>query len=536
MSVSTVTPIYGTTNTPIVITGTGLTQVTQVRMGELARIGVSTDTSLTIYAPPSEVNTSILLEMGQTVDAGLFYYLNPSITSIDPTEGEAFTDIAIYGFYLNNTSQVRIGNRPSDSFYFVDEVLYATLPEHTGSQTVYVEDIYGNVVQGPDFSYQTTVIRELIPNGAPTGALVALYGEYLLYTDKVYVGGQLVPLETVSQTMLEWYTPTGEGNVSIEIVNYYGASTLYNGSFRFENPKVTYVATLEGPSNSEISVYGLYLQNTSVRFGTVQASTRIVSTGLEVTVPPWNASQDRNVSVFVYDSFLNTQVFSFQIQNPLALSLSPVEAMEGTTILIEGEYLQDTSRVFFGIREVPVVEATPSTVQVTAPLLLENVSVHTEDLYGNRSTVPIGFTPKPSMMSTTCFPAGTLVTTDQGDIEIQKLIVGTHTILNRPIRAITCTLSMDPKMVRIEKESLRKNTPTRDTLISQRHKVYDKGRMISAQRLVGRKGIMFVPYPGIPLYNVVCEGRMKVHGMICETLDPMNPITPYFERDYRTDP
>ena len=130
----------------------------------------------------------------------------------------------------------------------------------------------------------------------------------------------------------------------------------------------------------------------------------------------------------------------------------------------------------------------------------------------------------------TCFPAGTTVKTDQGILEIQKLIAGTHTIEGREIRAITCTLSMDDTMVQIEKDALRKNVPSCDTLISRRHKIYYKGQMISAQRLVGRKGVQFVPYPGVPLYNVVLypQGKMKIHGMICETLDPSNPIFPYF--------
>ena len=133
----------------------------------------------------------------------------------------------------------------------------------------------------------------------------------------------------------------------------------------------------------------------------------------------------------------------------------------------------------------------------------------------------------PPIQGTVCFPAGTLVKCDQGIIEIQKLKPRVNTLHGLPIVAITDTYSMDKEMVCIEKDALRKNYPNQTTLISPRHKVYYKGKMKAAFRLVeSHKGVSFVKYDGEKLYNVLLDvyGTMSVNGLVCETLHPANPI------------
>jgi alpha-tubulin suppressor-like RCC1 family protein len=136
-----------------------------------------------------------------------------------------------------------------------------------------------------------------------------------------------------------------------------------------------------------------------------------------------------------------------------------------------------------------------------------------------------------NVSSVICFPAGTLVTSDQGKIPIQELKLGQHTLRGKTILAVTETYNLDKEMVCIEKDALRKNCPHRQTFISTRHKIYYKGKMKAAYRFVGhQKGFSYVPYQGEKLYNVLLEeyGTMNVHGMICETLHPANPVAIYY--------
>jgi len=138
-----------------------------------------------------------------------------------------------------------------------------------------------------------------------------------------------------------------------------------------------------------------------------------------------------------------------------------------------------------------------------------------------------------NVSSVTCFPAGTLVKSDQGKIPIQQLIPGQHTLRGKIILAVPETYNMDKDMVCIEKDALRKNCPHQITFISPRHKIYYKGKMKAAYRFVGhQKGVSYVPYQGEKLYNVLLEEyeTMNVHGMICETLHPANPVAIYMKK------
>jgi hypothetical protein len=142
------------------------------------------------------------------------------------------------------------------------------------------------------------------------------------------------------------------------------------------------------------------------------------------------------------------------------------------------------------------------------------------------------------VVSETCFPSGTRVKTDQGTLEIQKLIPHYHTIQGKSVVALTSTYSSDKELVSIRKDSIRKHYPNHDTLISRKHKIYMKGKLKAAYRLAeSYKGVTLVPYKGQMLYNVLLEdyGIMNIHGLLCETLHPMNPMANLFRELYKDD-
>lgn len=142
--------------------------------------------------------------------------------------------------------------------------------------------------------------------------------------------------------------------------------------------------------------------------------------------------------------------------------------------------------------------------------------------------------PEKVLKSEICFPAGTLVKTDQGLVEIQKLNKKIHTLQGKSIVSVTETYCLDNELVKIEKDALRKNYPNKDTILTKRHKIYYHGKMKSAQRFVGKfVGVTLIPYQEEKLYNVLLEnyGKMSIHGMMCETLHPTNPIAKLYKSD-----
>jgi len=124
-----------------------------------------------------------------------------------------------------------------------------------------------------------------------------------------------------------------------------------------------------------------------------------------------------------------------------------------------------------------------------------------------------------------CFPAGTLVTTDQGSVSIEELDPDIHTIRGKPIVAITQTTPIFKHITCIQKDALGMNIPNKDVYISNEHKVFYKGKMVKAVDLIGLcKNVTKVPYNGETLYNVLLKkhDKMLIHNLICETLDPEN--------------
>lgn len=133
-------------------------------------------------------------------------------------------------------------------------------------------------------------------------------------------------------------------------------------------------------------------------------------------------------------------------------------------------------------------------------------------------------------VSYTCFPAKTLITTNQGDIPIERLNPKYHTIRNKPIVAISKTVFEDDQyLVCFEKDSLGSNVPSVKTTISKNHKIFYKGNMIPAWQFLQLKNVSRIEYKGEVLYNVLMDShdKMMVHNLICETLDPKTDIAKY---------
>ena len=126
-----------------------------------------------------------------------------------------------------------------------------------------------------------------------------------------------------------------------------------------------------------------------------------------------------------------------------------------------------------------------------------------------------------------CFPKGTPVTTNQGEIAIEKLRPGFHTIRGKKITAITCTQPDTTHIIHIKKNALGKNVPCASTQISNHHRVFYKGHMVKASDLVNMcEGVVTTSYGGEVLYNVVMKkhDKMMINNLICETLHPENAM------------
>jgi hypothetical protein len=175
------------------------------------------------------------------------------------------------------------------------------------------------------------------------------------------------------------------------------------------------------------------------------------------------------------------------------------------------------------------------TTTASTPLITYNIVVRNTGSY-NTTTFELTLTPPPTPDSNICFPAGTPILTDQGNIPIEKINPKVHTIRNKKIEGIVRTKLMDEYLVCFEKNSLGPNVPCERTIMSGNHKVVVNGEMKMAREILKAHVMVFgsrhstaineVKYNGQSMYNVLMEdyNAVLVNNMVCETLDPANKM------------
>ena len=187
--------------------------------------------------------------------------------------------------------------------------------------------------------------------------------------------------------------------------------------------------------------------------------------------------------------------------------------------------------------DVTVVSATEGSL-----ILVVIITGFTSVQQASDACVAFGGTPgvqvlSCNVISNICFPAGTEIKTDQGIIRIEKLKREINTILGKPIKHITETLSKDNYLMCFEKDALYNRYPSKRTIMSKEHKIEYNGQMVEAYKLENASGLVKrVRYEGEVLYNVLLEehGVMEVNNLVCETLDPRNRIAcEYNKTEYK---
>ena len=130
-----------------------------------------------------------------------------------------------------------------------------------------------------------------------------------------------------------------------------------------------------------------------------------------------------------------------------------------------------------------------------------------------------------------CFAANTMIQTDRGEIPIQLIKAGKHTIAGKRVLGITKTYHEESELVCFKKGCLHENVPNRDTIMSKKHSVIIRGKYIPAEDMVNNETITLVPYGESFLYNILMKNHevVRANNMKSETLHPQNKIARLFK-------
>ena len=174
-------------------------------------------------------------------------------------------------------------------------------------------------------------------------------------------------------------------------------------------------------------------------------------------------------------------------------------------------------------------------IQTDGKILLGGVMGEFSDTSDTKYFILARYIYTPVPIVPICFPAGTPIFTDQGNIAIEKINPEINTIHKKPIVAITQTYMDEDRIVCIEKHALGINVPNKKTYISNYHGILYKNKLVPAKQLVGRfRGIYYIKYDKQMLYNVLMERHyiINVNNMKVETLNPKNIVAKLYTNEY----
>jgi hypothetical protein len=293
----------------------------------------------------------------------------------------------------------------------------------------------------------------------------------------------------------------------------------------FSIPAVTFndsPFTITAPSSTSSGSFSYTSSNTSV--ATIVGSTVTVVGGGITTITATQVATPNYTSGIITTTFQvnpyinNVYTSSNNYKN---IYISGLHFVEGTNVLFTGSSVPVPS-----LYTVVVMNSTLLKVTMISPYEIDTVTV--TDINSNSSNT---FILTPDLISNICFIAGTPVTTDQGNIPIEKINPAIHTIRNKKIVAITKTVTQDKYLVCFEKDALGKNIPSQKTTISKNHNLFYNGKMRMAKEFLKdfsnvENVVVKVKYTKEILYNVLLEehDKMMVNNLICETLDPENGV------------
>ncbi|HXB92912.1 MAG TPA: IPT/TIG domain-containing protein, partial [Puia sp.] len=294
VTITSFTPVLGTTGTIVTISGYGFTGATAVSFGGTPAIfTVVSDSTITATVGAGTSGTVMVTAPAGSASLSGFTFgvppSPPSITSFTPTSGGSGTNVYIYGHHLTGAVAVLFGGSPANTYIIQsDSVIVGTVG--TGSSgKITVTTAIGSDSLGtftftpppPPPPPPTLDIISFSPSSGSTGTAIVIQGKLLSTTTAVSFGG--TPAESftvISDSIIIAFVGTGSsGQVLVSSSN--GTDSLPGFTFIPPPPpvyKITSFSPTSAGLGSTVTINGVNLEAaTAVSFGGTPAVSFIVT-------------------------------------------------------------------------------------------------------------------------------------------------------------------------------------------------------------------------------------------------------------------
>jgi hypothetical protein len=227
------TPGSGAVNTPVTLTGSGFTNVTDVEFnGTQAFFNIVNDGTITAYVPNGATTGPITATNGLGTGTSETHFVvgtQPTITSFGPDHGPARTVVTLTGTGFTNVIQVNFNGTPASTFKVVSATsITATVPVGATTGPITVSTSGGNAASSQtNFTVATIVfptITSFTPTVAPVGTQVNLIGSGFTGTTQVTYNGVNASFIVLNDNLLATVVPNGATTGTIAVINPAGAA------------------------------------------------------------------------------------------------------------------------------------------------------------------------------------------------------------------------------------------------------------------------------------------------------------------------
>ncbi|HKK42996.1 MAG TPA: IPT/TIG domain-containing protein, partial [Bacteroidales bacterium] len=307
----------------------------------------------------------------------------PVISGFEPHIAGWMDTLTIRGnnfSYRNGVNVVKLNDVRCEVIESSDTLLRAVVNYLLSSpKAVLSIDNIGNICTFTQDTFRLIppVVTDFYPKKARWGDTLYIEGKYLKYP--LYVPGNSVSLGSFKCSFL------GSLNDSIYIVKIpneldvvnsdltiavNGFSLTGNSPFELQSPMPFTFSPVTGTWGNTITLSGSFntiISSNSVYFDDIKADIiRTNSNQLEIAVPSGLAKIKSQI-IYKSDPFTVVSKDTFQLSEPLILSVYPLQGPNQTIVTIKGRFFSGGASVKFGETPANIISSNDSTLIVNAP-------------------------------------------------------------------------------------------------------------------------------------------------------------------------
>ncbi|MCS3801553.1 beta strand repeat-containing protein [Niastella sp. OAS944] len=367
-SITSFTPVNGTTGTIVAIKGNFFTGATAVTIGGTAASSftvVSDGVINAVVAAGTSSGAISVTTAGGTASLGGFTYVapdvRPHISSFTPASALPRTTITIKGYNFSGATQVHFGGTPASSFSVVSDTTI-TAVVFSGSTGAIKVTTPGGVDSLGGFTYlpgkpEVTSIAGGYENWTAVGETIVITGNFFTGATAVLLGGNgdtpAASFTVVSDKEIRAVVARGTQHGWVKITTP-GGTSISDPKFIYVRPfpYIDFITPTSGSAGTLVTIKGFNFTSTNaVSFGGTAAASYTVEgdTIIRAVVGLGSTGQVR-VNNSEGDYVKLPPSFSYIAATPLPniRSFTPVNGTTGTIVTIKGNYFTGASAVSIG--------------------------------------------------------------------------------------------------------------------------------------------------------------------------------------------